>query len=381
MMPEARALPLPVRHLRTLLVLAGLGAAGTLAGLWLAPDLTWAGVLIAAVLLTSLALAGPVFLSFLLLARAHWARPFLGTLLRLGRTLPVAAGSALILLLGLGLLYPWTHEAGHGHGDPTRGGWYSIPAFVLRMGAVFLLWFFFQRRLFQAVEARLEAQESPFRGDVQRRAALFLAVFAPTFSLFCFDSLLSLEPHWYSTIFAVYHLAGLACAGLAAGILYLLYRESLGLASGLDADRLQDLGRLLFCFTLFWVYCWYCQKMLIWYTDIPEEVAWFVRRQEGQWPHVVRASLILQWAVPFVFLLGRSACRNRKVVGRVALVVFLGHLVDLWVHAVPPVRPGFPAGAAWGLAPVTAGLALWVRFLLAQESRGRGPVPAALRPA
>ncbi len=357
---------------RGLLAAALAGGLLTLAGLAASPSATWAGVLMAAFLLTSLALAGPVLQSFALLARARWATAVRRIPEAMGATLPVAAGFALLLCLGLPLLYEWSHAATLA-ADPhaaTRRFWLTIPGFVVRTAAAFLAWFLLERRLRAAIAAREAAGQPAAGARLLRAAALFVAVFAVTYSLLCYDWLMSLDAHWYSTIFAVYHLGGLASAGLAAGILLALYLERQGPLRGvLREDHLHDLAKLLFAFTLFWGYAWYCQYMLIWYTDIPEEVSWYAVRHEGHWWLLVRTTLALKWGVPFLLFLPRATCRSRKVVGRVAAIVLAGHLLDLWVHVGPSLGDGTSWPVLWALGPVLAGASLWTLVVLRRLGR------------
>jgi hypothetical protein len=154
---------------------------------------------------------------------------------------------------------------------------------------------------------------------------------------------MSLEPHWYSTIYALYTLAGLGCAGLAGGILVLVHlRRSSPMRSYVTDEHLHDLGKLLLGFTVFWVYIWYCQYMLIWYTDLPEETSWYLARKAGTWGSLTAPNLILNWLVPFVVLLPRAAKRSEAVLVRVAWVVLVGHALDLYILAGPPLTPDCP---------------------------------------
>ena len=137
-----------------------------------------------------------------------------------------------------------------------------------------------------------------------------------TFTLASVDWVMSLEPLWYSTIFGVYNFAGLFLSGLAAIILVALWLERTGpLQNVLNDEHLHDLGKLLFAFSIFWMYIWFSQYMLIWYTNIPEETSYFVRRVHGLWFALFLANVVLNWLVPFVVLLRRDAKRQRTTLG------------------------------------------------------------------
>ena len=119
---------------------------------------------------------------------------------------------------------------------------------------------------------------------------------------------MSLEYHWFSTIFGVYNFAGLFLSGLAAIILIALWLERAGPLRGVLTDgHLHDLGKLLFAFSVFWVYIWFSQYMLIWYTNIPEETSYFVRRQHGAWFALFILNIVPQLGDP---VRGAAATRH-----------------------------------------------------------------------
>ena len=103
----------------------------------------------------------------------------------------------------------------------------------------------------------------------------------------------------------------------------------------LDDDHLHDLGTLLFGFSSFWMYTWFCQYLLIWYVNIPEETAYYRLRLQGNWPVWLFVDLALNWAIPFVVLLFRAAKRNPWILGTVAVLVFVGRWVDLSLMILP----------------------------------------------
>ena len=168
----------------------------------------------------------------------------------------------------------------------------------------------------------------------QASAAVFLVVFGVTVSLAGFDWFMALEPNWMSTMFGVYVFSGLflgALAALAVGTV-LLGRDG---DPGLSDAQFHDLGKMIFGFSMFWAYIWYCQYMLIWYTNIPEEITYFLRRHSGGWAVLSMTSVALNWLVPFCVLLPRWTKTDRKVLLRVGLVVLAGHWLDLYIMTMP----------------------------------------------
>ena len=347
---------------RALAAMALLGGLSFVVGLFVAPQRVWGGWLMGFVWITTLALAGPVLLAFVWLAGGRWATALRRVPEAMGAALPAAAVMGLVLLAGVHGLYEWSHEAAV-EADALlqhKSAWLNVSGFALRMVLAFAVWIVLARRLAAASRAQDLDGDPRHAARSVRTSALLIAVFAVTWSIASFDWLMSLEPHWFSTAFGLYQFGGLGCAGLAAAILLVLHLERQGALRGvLREEHLHDLGKLLFAITLFWAYMWYCQYMLVWYTDIPEETAYYVTRQQGSWWLLVQTTLVLQWGVPFLALLSRRTCRSRAVLGRVAWVVLVGHALDLYLQVGPPLLGEHPLVGLWELLPVVGAVALF----------------------
>jgi hypothetical protein len=286
------------------LVVGGLTAAAI--GVALEPARTWQNLLVDAFYALTVGVAALFFFATQRLANARWSAPLRRIAEALMLTLPAAA--LLLLALGFGFpsLYSWVHPheaASHvaaGHAavtvDPGRDTYLS-PLFVyLRMGGVLLLWCFFALRVRAVSRAGDADRQAGLRAHARlgRLAAVFTPLFAFTFTAAAYDWIVSLDPEWFSTMFAVYVFAGAFAQGLAAIALAaaLLHRRGDFARAGgkLRADQLHDLGKMLFAFCTFWAYIWVCQYLLIWYGNIPEEVTYYLRRTSEAWLQIGRAS-------------------------------------------------------------------------------------------
>jgi hypothetical protein len=206
-----------------------------------------------------------------------------------------------------------------------------------------------------------------------RLSAAFLVVFGVTFWLASDDWLMSLEPNWSSTVFAVYHFAGLFLSALAAVVLLVVgLRRLAPLRDVITEDRLHDLGTLLFSFSSFWMYLWFCQYLLIWYANHPEETVYYRLRLQGAWAPFVLAGLVLNWGAPFLLLLFRGAKRRPAVLAGVSLLILAGRWVDLFVMIAPSQGDAL---AAPGVLEVGVALgALAIAGLAAFWALGRAPL-------
>ncbi len=351
---------------RVLLAVSAVSVLVTLTGFFVAPTRVWGGFLIGFSLVTFLALSGPVFLAFLCMAGARWSLPLERVPAAMASALPLAGALGLLLLAGTHNLYEWSHAAAVEH-DPVlleKAVWLDTTGFAVRLVAVFAVWIAAGRRIVRLSRAWADRPDDALAHRRLRWSAGFIALVAVTFTVASVDWLMSLEPHWFSTMFPLLQFSGMCAAGLAAAVLLLLRHERLG-TFGLELrdEHLHDLGKLLFSLTLVWAFCWYCQYMLIWYTNIPEETVHYAARKEGAWWLLVQATLVLQWGVPFVALLARTACRRRRILARVSGSVLAGQVLSLYVQVGPPLMGGAPVLGSWEIAPVAGALAAF--FLIA----------------
>ena len=301
----------------------------------------WSALLLLDVYVLSLALGGIVFVAIQLLTHAGWWVVLRRIPEALGGLLPVAALFTLPLYFGRAVLYSWSRpEASRDALIAAKRAYLNTPFFFLRLVLILALWTLFSillRRL--ALRAEREGEEGALgHRRLARLAAVFIPVFAVTWSVASFDWLMSLDPRWYSTIFAVYCFAGLFLSAIAAVTLIVaLLAQRGGFGGALRDSHLHDLGKLLFAFSVFWAYIWASQYLLIWYSDIPAEVTFYTARTSGPWAVWFFAAFALEWLLPFLVLLPRAAKRNPKVLAAVALAVLAGHWVDLYVQIGPPV--------------------------------------------
>jgi len=312
-----------------------LGGVALVAGFFLAPQRTWVNVLLASNFLIGLGVGGLVLVALLYVTGARWSLPVRRVPEAMTAVLPVAAIGLAAVLLCCPSLYSAQAPAEVAE-SPLHRLWQNRPFFLARSLVYLALWMAFAAGI--VANSRRQDKDRTPGPTVKnlRLSALFLVVFGVTCWLASSDWLMSLNQNWASTMFAVYNFAGLFLSALAAVVILVIWlRRHSSLQAVVNDNHLHDLGTLLFAFSSFWMYTWYCQYLLIWYVNNPEETAYYRVRSQGGWPVWLFLDLALNWAIPFVVLLFRSAKRNPWLLGMVALLVLVGRWVDLSLMILP----------------------------------------------
>jgi hypothetical protein len=360
--PTQRAILSP-QSSRTLLVMAWCGLLILVLGSSFSPLRVWSNLLVVTYYLITLALGGCLFLALTYVAGAGWNVAF-RRIPEAMATLMVPTGIAILLVLALRMNhYGWQlHESAPAGTDAGtfwfKQFWLSPPFWIARSGIYVLLWSILATGLVAISRRQDHADPRDSTSNLRytkrcvRLAALFIVVYAITFSLASVDWIMALEPMWFSTMWGVYHFAGMIQATLAAIIVVglLLRRPGKPLHGIFRDDHLHDLGKLLLGFSCFWMYIWFSQYMLIWYANIPEETTYFIARMHGPWGPVVVISVLLNWLIPFFVLLPKPSKRSSRVMMKVAVVVLIGRWVDLTVMIFPPVVGALPVLGVWEIS-------------------------------
>jgi hypothetical protein len=353
------------------------GAAALAYGLVQAPERAWLGLFVASFYLLTLGLGALVFVALQYVTGAGWSVAFRRVPEAMGAVIPVAGLGVAVVLVGRPSLYPWAGAAAPEAeaATPLRQAWFHY-SLVLARAAVYLgAWCVLGFALVQT-SRRQDRDGAPFHTrNAIRLSGAFLVVFAVTFWLATYDWLLSLDAGWSSTAFGVYQFAGLFLGGLAAVIVLAAWLRRLGpFRNVLSEDHVHDLGKLLFGFSTFWMYLWFCQYMLIWYVNNPEETSYFTRRLSGAWGSLFSLNLALSWGVPFLVLLPRWTKRRLGVLTAVALVVLAGRWLDLYLGVFPAAGQPPGAGAAWEVGLAAGAMGLFGLVFFAALGRS-APVP------
>jgi hypothetical protein len=165
-------------------------------------------------------------------------------------------------------------------------------------------------------------------------SALFIVFFAVTNSTSGWDWLMSIDAHWYSTIYAWYVFSGMLVTALTGIILLLIVLQKAGYLKEVNENHYHDLGKYLFAFSIFWMYLWFSQYLLIWYSNIPEETVYFMARLHD-FPVLFYLNLVLCFLFPFLFLMTDTSKKKKTTMAIASVVVLIGHWIDFYLMIMP----------------------------------------------
>jgi len=233
-------------------------------------------------------------------------------------------------------IYPWTHA---GHLDAIlkeKAPYLNVSFFVYRCIGYFAVWLVIGLWFYRQSYAMDGNSHYEKIRAMWSKSAPAVIVFALTLTFASFDWLMSLQPHWYSTIFGVYFFAGAMLAALSFMILVFMSLQKSGLIKhAVTKEHYQDLGKLMFGFTVFWAYVAFSQFMLIWYANIPEEVEFYLHRLHHGWSFLTWSLPVMNFFVPFFFMMSRHVKRNRLGLAFACIYTFVVHAIDIYWLVMP----------------------------------------------
>lgn len=262
------------------------------------------------------------------------------------RLVPLMLVLFIPLLSGLRDLYAW---AAPDYGETQALTWFremylQVAFFVARTGLYFLTWllviFFLnswarqQERLQDAAAIRVR------RRRLQKLSGIGLVLYGLTMSFAAIDWMMSLESHWFSTIYGFMVITGQGLSALAFAIVVIAWLARFEpVASVISADLLHDLGNLLLAFVILWAYMAFSQLLITWAGDLPEEIQWYIRRTGAGWEIIRVLLLLFHFTVPFLLLLSRAMKRHGQFLPILAAVLLGMHLIDLFWLLMPAFFP------------------------------------------
>lgn len=292
------------------------------------------------------------------------------------RTLPLMALLFVPVAVGLPWLYEWARpEAMH---DPLlvhKRAYLNVPFFLVRAAFYFSAWSVVARFLMRWSEEqdRTDDPRTGERLELLSRGGLVLLGLTMTFA--SVDWAMSLEPHWFSTMYGVLFMGGSVLTAFAVVIAVAASLAATPPFSDVfSAGRFHDLGKLLLAFVMLWAYFSLSQFLIVWSGNLPEEIPWYLRRMRGGWQWLALGLVAFHFALPFVVLLSRDVKRKARTLAGVAVALVVIRLVDVFWMVAPAFRQTAPSLSWLDLATVVGIGGVWIAVFVRQLA-GRPLVP------
>jgi hypothetical protein len=343
------------------LVMIAIGVIGVAAGFILGSgERTFSNLLLMGYYMACVCICGVFFCAVQYVAQAGWSASILRVPQAFARVLPAAAVVLLVIVCAglfithtglnvdgkqtiLPYLYKeWALKGVTVKGDPNynaiiygKSGFLNVPFFLIRLVAYLASY-----SLLGFMLVKYSENEDALGGMLNynksfKVSCIFLVVFGFTIPLFAFDTIMSLEAHWFSTMFGWYNFAALWVGGMAVITYVLILLRENGYVQWVTEDHLHNMGQLLFGFSIFWTYLWFGQFLLTWYANLPEEAAYFYKRWEPEFKPWFWLNIIINFGSPLLVLMSRDSKRAIKVLKVACVLLILGHWLDYWQMIMP----------------------------------------------
>ncbi|UCD62876.1 MAG: hypothetical protein JSW34_08930 [Candidatus Zixiibacteriota bacterium] len=291
----------------------------------------------------TIALGGLFFTMLHHLTGARWSTVLRRLSESIAGTLPLMLVLFIPVILGLHDLFHWSHSEIYDPSSPAfdellskKEPYLNTTFFYIRAAIYFAVWIVLSGVLGRTSLRQDQRHSAGQMQNLRRVSAPGMVAFGLTLTFASFDWLMSLDAHWYSTIFGVYIFSGAFLAILSFMVLMGAYMRKSGvLADVITVEHYHDIGKLAFAFIIFWAYMAFSQYFLIWYANIPEENYWYLYRWDSSWKSVSLIIVFGHFVIPFLGLLTRAAKRSVGFLTSMAVWILIMHWVDLYWLVMP----------------------------------------------
>lgn len=338
-----------------------IGVVGIIAGFLMGPEREFANLLLNGYYFACVCIAGVFFCAVQYAAQAGWSASMLRVPQAFAKVLPYAA-VILVVIAAAGIFLTQkvtTEEGGHiingtylykewapkaitTPGNEAynkvivgKSGYLNIPFFFLRL-AFYLVAY----SILGLLLVKYSNNEDELGGMFNYKKSFniscaFLAIFGFTVPLFAFDVIMSLDAHYFSTMFGWYNFAALWVSGLSVITLVIITLRRQGYMQWITSDHLHNMGQLMFGFSIFWTYLWFAQFLLTYYANIPEEAAYFYKRWEPEFQPWFWLNIVVNFLTPFLVLMSRDSKRHENVLRIACMIIIAGHWLDYYIMIMP----------------------------------------------
>jgi hypothetical protein len=293
------------------------------------------------------------------------------------RVLPVLTVLFLPIVFGMHHLYEWTHADVVANDEILKGKqvYLNTPFFLIRAILYFAVWNLISFFLNKWSLEQDRTGDPRFARRMQVLSGGGLVAYGLCITFAAFDWMMSLAPHWFSTIYGVLIMGGQGLSAMAFLLVVLVWLSRRKPLSGVVvASHFQDLGNLTLAFVMLWAYFSFSQYLIIWSGNLPEEITWYMHRLQSGWRAVALVLVVFHFAVPFVLLLSRAVKREPETILKVAAAILVARVIDLfWLIAPEFHREGLSVSWMDVVLPLTL-VSLWLGCFIWQL-RGRAILP------
>lgn len=318
---------------------------------------------------------GMFFIGFTTLAMGGWQVALRRVPEAISSVVPVLGIITFLILMaivwgGRDDIYPWVNEATVKSDKIIRGksGFLNPYFYSIFSGIIIFLWWIIGKKMRSLSLATDEGGTMDYEtGDKWIKtniiyASLFIVVFGLSVgSTIPWLWLMSIDTHWYSTMYSWYTFASSFVSGMSLIALFVIFLKNQGRLEYVTEEHLHDVGKFMFAFSIFWTYLWFSQYMLIWYANIPEETGYFKIRVQGPYRGIFFLNLILNFVCPILILMKKSVKRNYTLMVFMALLIIFGHWIDFWQMVMPgTLKDKAHLGPfEFGIAALFIGIIMW----------------------
>ena len=300
----------------------------------------WTSALINGWFFFSIALTGTFFIAMNSASQSGWVVVLKRIFEAVSLYMPVGAVTLIIVFIassmGWNHIYHWmdpeaaAHDALIAHKQPYLNLPFWWGRAIVMLGVWILFTYIYRRK---SLREDVEGGTKIYKNSMVT-SALFLVFFGYSSVVASWDWLMSIDVHWFSTLYGWYVFSGMWIAGMIMVFLITNYLMQNGYLEKVNASHIHDLGKFIFAISFLWTYLFFSQFMLIWYSNIPEEVTYYIPRIED-YTVSFWAMVLINFLVPMLFLMSKTTKRNRNILAGVSIIIFFGHWMDTWFLITP----------------------------------------------
>lgn len=350
--------------------LVGVGLIGIILGFVTNPDRTWANILLNNYVFLMLSIGALFFYAVQYVTNSGWSALFQRIPLAAGVWLPIGFIIMLVLYFGMPALYEWTDKEVVASDELLiyKSSYLNITFFYIRAVFYFALWIGFAWWM-RKLSLKEDIQGTLHIDKHINASGAFIFAIVFTFTMATIDWIMTIDAHWFSTLFGLKNLLATMYYAVAFMILLLLWLQNQGYFTIMNEAHRHDFVRYLFRFSIVWGYLWFVQFLIIWYANIPESTVYYKPRMSGEWSIMFYLDFALNFAIPFLALMNDKVARTKTVMVVLSILLLLG----MWISVYLQIMPGSIGKCNIGLIEIFTfigflGLYLYLVFSLLSKT-------------